>query len=136
MLFFRPTTRPASPRNTIIGHLIGILAGYFSLFVTGLINAPPALSTGITVPRIIAAALALGLTSGLMVLLKAPHPPAGATTLIVALSIISKPLDLAYIMGAVILLLIQAWLINYLADIPYPLWSTPPQGEKAGAETG
>ncbi|HEX4204183.1 MAG TPA: HPP family protein [Ktedonobacteraceae bacterium] len=135
LLFFNPTTRPASPRNTIIGHLIGILAGYFSLVVTGLTNAPPALSTGITVPRIIAAALALGLTSGLMVLLNTPHPPAGATTLIVALSIISKPLDLVYIMVAVVILVVQAWLINHLADIPYPLWSIP-QRKKTSQKSG
>jgi hypothetical protein len=69
----------ASPRNTVIGHTIGVLAGYFSLVVTGLTASGPALAVGVTWPRVIAAALSLGLTAGLMVLSRSPHPPAGAT---------------------------------------------------------
>ena len=33
--FSRQTAPSASPRNAIIGHLIGIVAGYFSFVVTG-----------------------------------------------------------------------------------------------------
>src|SRR5581483_8121368 len=42
LFFYTPTAPAATPRNTIIGHLIGVLAGYFSLLVTGLTTAGPA----------------------------------------------------------------------------------------------
>lgn len=123
LFFYTPTAASASPRNTIIGHAIGILAGYFSLVVTGLADAGPALAVGVTWPRVIAAALSLGLTAGVMVLARSPHPPAGATTLIVSLSILSKPWQLLLLMIAVVLLTVQAFTINRLAGIPYPLWN-------------
>src|SRR6266702_3073962 len=119
---FLASSTAASPRNTLIGHAIGVLAGYFSLVVTGLTMAGPALAVGVTWPRVIAAALSLGLTSGLMVLLKSPHPPAGATTLIISLGILTKPWQLLLLMLAVVLLTLQALAINRLAGIPYPLW--------------
>ena len=52
-----------------------------------------------------------------MVLLDVSHPPAGATTLIVSLGIISKPLELVIIELAVFLLVAQALVINRLADL-------------------
>lgn len=123
LFFYTPTAPSASPRNTLIGHLIGVCAGYGSLLVTGLTTTGPALAVGVSWPRVIAAALSLGLTAGLMVLLKSPHPPAGATTLIISLGILSKPWQLVLLMGAVILLTLQAIAINRLAGIPYPLWN-------------
>jgi CBS domain-containing membrane protein len=123
LFFYTPTAPAASPRNAIIGHAIGVGAGYLSLVVTGLTTAGPALAVGVTVPRVVAAALSLGLTSGFMVLLKSPHPPAGATTLIISLGILTQPGQLAILMVAVILLTGQALIINRLAGIDYPLWN-------------
>lgn len=123
LFFYTPRAPSASPRNTLVGHTIGVLAGYFSLVVTGLTVAGPALSVGVTWPRVIAAALSLGLTAGLMVLCKSPHPPAGATTLIISLGILTKPWQLVLLLIAVVLLTIQAFAINRLAGIPYPLWN-------------
>ncbi len=123
LFFYTPTAPSASPRNTLIGHAIGVTAGYFSLVVTGLTTAGPALAVGVTWPRVIAAALSLGLTAGLMVLLKSPHPPAGATTLIVSLGILTSPWKLLLLMVAVVLLTLQAIAINRLAGIAYPLWN-------------
>ncbi len=133
LFFYTPTAPAASPRNTIIGHLIGTLTGYFSLVITGLTTAGPALSTGVTWPRVIAAALSLGLTSGLMVLFKSPHPPAGATTLIISLGILTKPWQLGLLMIAVLLLTLQSLAINRLAGVPYPLWNPAPQPIDSGA---
>jgi CBS domain-containing membrane protein len=123
LFFYTPTAPSASPRNAIVGHAVGALAGYLSLVLTGLTMAGPALATGVTWPRVIAAALSLGLTSGVMVLLKSPHPPAGATTLIISLGILTQPWQLLLLMGAVVLLTLQAIVINRLAGIPYPLWN-------------
>jgi CBS domain-containing membrane protein len=44
-----------------------------------------------------------------MVLLDVSHPPAGATTLIVSLGIISKPRELLIIEVAVFLLVLRLW---------------------------
>jgi CBS domain-containing membrane protein len=123
LFFYTPRAPSASPRNTIVGHAIGVLAGYISLIVTGLTTAGPALAVGVTWPRVLAAALSLGLTAGLMVLLKSPHPPAGATTLIVSLGILIQPWHLLLLMVAVVLLTLQALAINRLAGISYPLWN-------------
>jgi CBS domain-containing membrane protein len=123
LFFYTPTAPPASPRNTILGHLIGALAGWASLAIFGLTAAPPALATGVVWHRVGAAALSLSLTGGLMVLCKVPHPPAGATTLIVSLGLMPHIQQIVILMAAVLLLTGQAIVINRLAGINFPLWS-------------
>ena len=123
LLFYTPLVVAACPRNTICGHAIGAGAGYLSLVIFGLTNAPPALATSVTGARVGAAALSLGLTSGVMVLARVPHPPAGATTLIVSLGIFHEPRRLVILMLAMVLLVVQGFVINRLAGIPYPVWS-------------
>jgi len=130
LFFYTPTAPSAAPRNTIVGHAIGVAAGYFSLLVTGLAHAGPALTVGVSGPRVVAAALSLGLTAGLMVLLKSPHPPAGATTLIISLGLFTTPYQLLILMVAVVLLTAVAFAINRLAGIDYPLWN--PRTEAKG----
>jgi CBS-domain-containing membrane protein len=125
LCFYTPTAPSASPRNAIIGHAIGASVGWLSLVIFGLHDAGPALAVGVTLPRVLAAALSLGATSGLMVLCKAPHPPAGATTLIVSLGMLPHLDQLAVLMVAVGLLVVQAIVINRLAGIEYPLWAPP-----------
>lgn len=123
LFFYTPTAPVSSPRNTIFGHLIGALAGWGSLWLFGLTNAAPALAAGVVWPRVGAAALSLGLTGGLMVLCKVPHPPAGATTLIVSLGLMPHLWHVAILMAAVFLLTLQALVINRLAGIQFPIWA-------------
>jgi CBS domain-containing membrane protein len=123
LFFFTPNLPTASPRNTIYGHAIGIACGFGALLLTHLHHAPPAMVMGVTPARVLAAALSLACTGALMILLKAPHPPAGATTLIISLGIITKPLHLLMILVAVTLLTLQAILINRLAGLNYPIWA-------------
>lgn len=123
LFFFSPTSPSASPRHTLYGHAIGIACGYAALVVTGLEHAPPALATGVDLHRVLAAALSLSLTGTLMILFKAAHPPAGATTLIISLGIVTRLEYLALIEGAVALLTLQAIGINRLAGLDYPLWA-------------
>ncbi len=127
LLFFTPLGRTSSPRNTIIGHVIGLVCGYAAFAVTGAAALPFGEHSGIFWPRVLAAALSLSATGAFMVLLDVSHPPAGATTLIVSLGIISKPSELVIIEVAVFLLVAQALAINRLAGLPYPLWSAPAQ---------
>jgi CBS-domain-containing membrane protein len=126
LLFYTPTQPAASPRNTLGGHLIGVLAGYLALVVFGLTESGPALASGVDWANVGAAALSLGLTSGAMVWFKVPHPPAGATTLIVSLGILREPWQLAVLMLAVALLVVQGLVINRLAGVEYPLWAPRP----------
>lgn len=123
LLFFSPLAKGSSPRNTIFGHAIGIICGYGAFVVTGAGALPFGVHPGIFWPRILAAALSLSATGALMVLLGVSHPPAGATTLIISLGIISKPRELVIIEVAVFLLVAQALVINRLAGLAYPLWN-------------
>jgi|SRR5215472_2951672 len=122
LLFFAPLGKTSSPRNTIIGHAIGLICGYGAFVITGVGAMPFGVHPGIFWPRILASALSLSVTGAFMVLLDVSHPPACATTLIVSLGIISKPRELLIIEVAVFLLVAQALVINRLAGLPYPLW--------------
>ena len=131
LLFYTPLAPAASPRNTILGHLVGVLCGYGALVLFGLTDAGPTSETGVNLARVGAAALSLAATAGLMVLFRVEHPPAGATTLIVSLGLIRKPADLLVLMVAVSLLCVQGVVINRLAGIPYPIWRKSPEPVKA-----
>jgi CBS domain-containing membrane protein len=123
LFFFTPRAPAATPRHTIYGHAIGIVCGYGALWLFGLQNAPPAMAVGVSGARVGAAALSLASTGAVMILLKAAHPPAGATTLIVSLGIVTRPPQLAVLEIAVAVLTLQAIVINRLAGIDYPLWA-------------
>lgn len=134
LLFYTPSNPAASPRNTIIGHAVGAGAGYLALVMFGLTHDPPALATEVTSGRIGAAAVSLALTSAFMVWLRAPHPPAGATTLIVSLGILRDIDQLVILMLAVVLLTAQGFVINRLAGIDYPTWKKAPSEASPGAQ--
>lgn len=89
---------PAHPStrvyNIIAGHLIGLAAGIAAVWLTGAMADPVVLETGVVSgARVGAAVLALGLTLLGTLALQASHPPAGASTLLVALGSLSTPLD-------------------------------------------
>jgi CBS domain-containing membrane protein len=128
LLLTAPRTAAACPRNTLCAHAIAIACGYGSLLVTGLADAPPVVVTGMDGPRILATALSLGCTAGLMVLLDVGHAPAGATTLIVSLGFSTQPIPLLLLVveGAVLVLVAMAWIVHHLLGMPYPVWAHPP----------
>ena len=105
----------------------------FALVLAGfLINARrPAIETGVDLPRVGAAALSLAATGAFMILGKAAHPPAGATTLIISLGIVKEPFHLLVIEVAVALLTVQAIVINRAAGLDYPLWARRTSGDAA-----
>jgi CBS domain-containing membrane protein len=124
LFFFSPMAEASSPRNTILGHAIGLICGYAAFALTAASSPPFGAHPGVHAARVLAAALSLSATGALMALFRVSHPPAGATTLIVSLGIISQPKELVIIEVAVILLTAQALAINRLAGIPYPLWAS------------
>lgn len=121
LFFFSPLAPASTPRNTILGHAIALVCGYGAFALAGL-SAQGGLPAHLMWPRVLAAALSLSATGAVMVLANINHPPAGATTLIVALGIITEPRYLLVIEVAVILLTAQAFVINRLAGLPYPSW--------------
>lgn len=124
LFFFSPLAEASSPRNTILGHAIGLVCDYAAFALTAAYMPPFATHGVIHGPRVLAAALSLSATGTLMALFKVSHPPAGATTLMVSLGIISQPRELLIIEVAVVLLTAQALAINRLAGLPYPLWKS------------
>ncbi len=128
LLFYAARSPVASPRNAITGHLIGVIAGYVALLATGL-QGKPANLDDVTWPRLGAAAISLSLTAATMVLLRAPHPPAGATTLIVSLGVLNRLSQMGIVMAGVVVLVAQAFIVNRLAGVDYPLWRPVPTAD-------
>ncbi len=122
LFFFTPLAAASTPRNAILGHAVALVCGFGALSVAGAVHFPVVWHGEINGPHVLAAALSLSVTGAIMVLLRISHPPAGATTLIVSLGIISKPQYLLIIEAAVILLTAQAFAINRLNGLPYPIW--------------
>ncbi|MGA7524084.1 MAG: HPP family protein [Acidobacteriaceae bacterium] len=136
LFFFHPMSASASPRHALYGHAIGILCGYGSLILMGLQHAGSGINGPVGINRVLAAALSLGSTAFFMVMLRVAHAPAGATTLIVSLGIITRPWHLAAIEIAVALLCLQAICFNRMAGLNYPLWVGPVDSAMEELRTG
>lgn len=135
LVFASPQTPGASPRNTVLGHLAGILAGLTGLAATGLLTAVPDL-THPSWARIGAAAIALGFTCAAMAALEIPHPPAGATTLIIALGLLHTVSQVIAVLVGVVLIASLAVLVNKLFGVPYPWWRAPAVREQPSLDRG
>jgi CBS-domain-containing membrane protein len=124
LLFETPLAATASPRNTLIGHAVGLAVGYGSLVLFGLRHAPSVLEAGVTTSRIGAASASVAVTVAVLILLRASHPPAGATTLIVSLGILATPHKVLMMAIGVVLLTVVGWVLNRLLGVPVPVWSS------------
>ena len=123
LFFFTPRAPAASPRHTIYGHAIGIVVR----LRRALAVRPAARAAGDGHRRLGRARRRRGAVAGVDGRVddsaKAAHPPAGATTLIISLGIVTRPFHLLVIEIAVAILTLQAIVINRLAGIDYPLWA-------------
>ncbi len=124
LIFETPMAEIGSPRNTILGHGVGVLAGAFALAITGLLSAPSVYVSGVTPARVFAIALAVALTGGLLRVMRSAHPPAGATTIIVASGLLAKPMQMLDVIVGVLLLTGAGWGVNHLLGVPAPRWSS------------
>ena len=125
LCFETPLAEVASPRNTIVGHLTAIVAAAVSLAAFGLLDAPSAFVEGITPARVGAVALSVGLTGGVLRLLRSAHPPAGATTIIVSSGLLAEPSQMLAVAVGVVLLTVSCWLLNRAIGVPAPAWGAP-----------
>lgn len=125
LIFETPMAEVGSPRNTIIGHSVGVAAGVGAAAMFGLLNAPSSYVSGVTPARIAAVALAVALTGGILRVLRSAHPPAGATTIIVASGLLIHLAQLADVVVGVVLLTAAGWILNRLMGVPAPVWAAP-----------
>ena len=120
------TMSPAHPTarawNIVGGHLGGLAAGIAAVMLLGAQSAPNPLEAGdLSAVRVAAATLAIGLTALAGIILRASHPPAAATTLLVALGAISTPPQiLATIVGVLIVAVAGEFIRRYRLDRPAP----------------
>ena len=125
-LFFEtPMAEVASIRNTVIGHAVGAGVAFVWLNVFGLVGEPSAIAEGFTADRVACVALSLAFTGGILRLLRAAHPPAGATTVIVSIGLLTTWDELLILAAGVALLSASAWALNRVLGVPAPLWTTP-----------
>jgi CBS domain-containing membrane protein len=125
LIFETPMAEVGTPRNTIIGHFVGVGAGVLSLAIFGLLSSPSVYVSGVTFGRVCAIALAVALTGGLLRLIRAAHPPAGATTIIVASGLLHTPRQILDVLIGVVLLTVAGWLLNRAMGVPAPMWAAP-----------
>ena len=123
MLFFESPKQPAaSAKNAVLGHLVGILVGAACLYGFGLGNDPPVTEQGLNLTRVVAAALSVALTGLLLRAIRSPHPPAGATTLLVTLGVLKGATELVTMMLAVLLVTVVAVTVNRLLAVEHPIF--------------
>ena len=124
-LFFEtPLAEVGTPRNAVIGHFVAIVAALGSLAAFGLLDAPSAYVEGVTLARVGAVAISVAATGGALRLLRAAHPPAGATTIIVSSGLLAEPRQVAAVAGGVLLITAAGWGLNRLLGVPAPAWAT------------
>ena len=129
ILFSAPMSRAAAPRCVILGHFSAMASGFAIWhFMSALAGRPVSTLTG-GWPLFCSASLALAVSSLLLVRLSCPHPPACASSLVVALGGVTDWLDLLAMALAVVWITAQAVAMNRFAGLPVPTWSR--RGQKA-----
>ena len=116
MLASTPGHETTRFKNVVVGHLVAIGCAYIALLILNAGGAPSVLvSAKVVLPRVWASALALGMLALVQPQLKAYHPPAAATLLLITLGAYRMtgrtPLAL---MAGVVLVAVVAELLNRL----------------------
>ena len=101
----KPLAPSARTYNIIVGHMAGLGAGLFSLWLLAAWNAPKVASTGfVTSARLWAAVLSVVITTAATLSLKASQPASLSTTLLVSLGSMQTMRDAAAIAIAVLII--------------------------------
>jgi hypothetical protein len=112
------------PRNALVGHAAGLVAGIGALYAFGLRDDPSAPVGGLTVACLFAGAVSVAVATLVLTAVRTPHPPAGATTLIVSLGILTGPAAWASMAEAIVLITVAGWGLNILLGVR-PKGATP-----------
>jgi hypothetical protein len=101
----QPQMPSARPYNIIVGHLIGLGAGFLAVYLLNAWAEPNVLATGLVSPqRMWAIAISAALTAFVSLALKAGQPAALATTLLVSLGAMQTRRDAIAIIVGVLLI--------------------------------
>jgi CBS-domain-containing membrane protein len=131
LVFSTPHAEEAAPRNMLVGHLLGASIGWAIVLAFGLQDAPGGLAASMNTARIAAAALAMATTTGVLRALRCSHPPAGASTMFVALGGITSAWHILDFVAAALVVAVHATLACRASSVAYPLWrarSEPSRG--------
>lgn len=101
-----PERKSARPYNVFVGHLVGVLAGFFALWITNAWSSPRISEGWIGWQRIGAVVIAAGLTVVVTLLIDAAQPAAISTNLLITLGSFQKWQDGIVVMCAVLLMLV------------------------------
>jgi CBS-domain-containing membrane protein len=113
LIALSPAHPTARAWNTVAGHGIGIAAGFVGIVLAAAAHDPsPILDGTLTASRALAAALAVGLTLAGTAAARASHPPAAATTLLVALGAVATGDRALNLFAGVILIAIAGELMR------------------------
>src|SRR5919204_3327684 len=125
-LFFEtPLAEVGTPRNAIIGHFVATGAALACLAVFGLFHSASVYVDGVTPARIAAVAFSVALTGGVLRLLRAAHPPAGATTIIVSSGLLADAHQMVAVAVGVLIVTAAGWALNRAMGVPAPRWGAP-----------
>ena len=101
----KPNAPSARLYNVIVGHLVGLGAGFLSLWLLNAWGAPKVASAGfVSSPRLWAAVLACVITTAVNLAIDASQPAALSTTLLVSLGSLQKGRDAMAIALAVFIM--------------------------------
>lgn len=101
--------------NIIVGHYAGIAAGWLGLLIVGAQGTPTLMETHHAVPiRFYAGAVAVALDLFGDLVLKAKHPPAAATTLLIALGAFGRVFTLQHAVNIAICVALLAVVGEFL----------------------
>ena len=107
-----PEHRSARFHSIVVGHAAAFLCGWVTLILCAAVDAPSFL-TGDTlaVGRVWASGFAIAATSLLLPALRANHPPAAATALLITLGVyrVTWKASLAMLAGVIVVALLGEW---------------------------
>jgi CBS-domain-containing membrane protein len=117
-MFAHPRSRAARPRNVVVGMWAGTAAGYLAALAFGLANRDLG-QLHADWAHVGSAAMAMALTTALMLVTRFEHPPACAAALLVALGVWDG-WQLAALAGGVVVLVAIAIAVHRVARLPFP----------------
>ncbi len=101
----KPLSKSARTYNIVVGHMTGLGAGFFSLWVLVAWSAPKVASAGfVSSSRLWAAILSVVITTALTLALRASQPASLSTTLLVSLGAMQTGRDAISIVAAVLII--------------------------------
>jgi uncharacterized protein YjeT (DUF2065 family) len=106
LLAVYPDLPSARIYNCVVGHLVGVGSGFAAVAVFNAWESPLVPLEDVSLRRLGAATVAIGLTVLINCLLRSGHPPAAATTLLVALGTFRTAWGAALIVIGVVILVI------------------------------